>query len=277
MAPPAMLMAWTMPGLRPNGGRPAGAKGRRPAGGIYDALDEQGFSSVVATDSEQEYARYLRVGEILSGFETVEDISDEKHTALGVGHFVTTLTRYCTEAGEEVGRMRFRILKFKPGTGRIPAMAVDAPKPEPPSSVARPARRTETLRSADRKVGEELAPCSVDITPTLIVAGAIASRDYQDVHHDRDLAILRGSPDIFMNILTTSGLFARYVTDWAGPEAIVKSLKIRLGAPNYPGDRMVFRGEVTEVEGGSTRLQVQGTNSLGAHVTGQMEIELAGS
>ena len=57
------------------------------------------------------------------------------------------------------------------------------------------------------------------VTPTLIVAGALATRDFQDVHHDRDLAHKKGSADIFLNINTSLGLMQRYVTDWAGPEA----------------------------------------------------------
>lgn len=269
VAPPSMLMAWTMPGLRP-----PPTTGSRPAGLAYDALDAAGFTSVVATDTEHEYLRYLRVGDLLSSTETVEEISAEKQTALGLGHFVTTLVRYSTESGEEVGRMRFRILKFKPGTGRVSPAGSGASKPEPPAAVARPQRNTETQKTSQRSLGEDLPPCSIEITPTLIVAGAIASRDYQDVHHDRDLAIKRGSPDIFMNILTTSGLFARYVTDWAGPEVVMRNLKLRLGAPNYPGDRMVFRGQMTEVEGQLVTIQVEGHNSLGAHVTGQTQIEL---
>jgi hypothetical protein len=108
------------------------------------------------------------------------------------------------------------------------------------------------------------------------VAGAIASRDYQDVHHDRDAAIRRGTPDIFMNILTTSGLVARYVTDWAGPEGLLTALRIRLGAPNFPGDRMTFSGRVASAEGGAIEIALGGANSLGDHVTGTVEVTLPG-
>jgi acyl dehydratase len=116
----------------------------------------------------------------------------------------------------------------------------------------------------------------VPITATLIVAAAIASRDYQDVHHDRELARLRGSPDIFMNILTTSGLVARYVTDWAGPEALLRKLAIRLGAPNYPGDAMVLSGGVSAARERELELTLRGENRLGAHVTGTAELTLPG-
>jgi acyl dehydratase len=134
------------------------------------------------------------------------------------------------------------------------------------------------LRFDDVEVGTALAPCPIPITATLIVAAAIASRDYQDVHHDRELAIERGSPDIFMNILTTSGLCGRYVGDWAGPEALMRRLAIRLGAPNYPHDTMTMEGSVTSKEkvdgAGHVEIGLRGYNRLGNHVTGTLELEL---
>lgn len=117
-------------------------------------------------------------------------------------------------------------------------------------------------------VGEQLPELAIPLTRTTIVATAIASRDYQDVHHDPSLAVERGSPDIFMNILTTNGYVGRFVTDWAGPKARLKKVAIRLGAPNYPGDTMTLRGEVTEVDGDEVTVKVVGSNSLGDHVTG---------
>ena len=132
-----------------------------------------------------------------------------------------------------------------------------------------------TLRQGDVSVGDELPGLDVPITATAIVAGAIASRDYQDVHHDRDLAVARGSKDIFMNILTTNGYVGRFVTDWAGPEALLRCVDIRLGAPNYPGDTMRMSGRVTAVVGALVTVEVRGANDLGDHVTGSVELELA--
>jgi acyl dehydratase len=269
VAPPAMLNAWTMPGLP---GRPLGRVD--PAGEVYRALDAAGFTSVVATDSAHDYGRPLRLGDLIVGTGEVEEVSDEKKTALGLGHFVTTQTTYTTEAGEVVGRMRFRILKFKPGTGRAASSA--APVAAPRELPQRTPRRETTRRASEVKLGDVLAPCPVAITATLIVSAAIASRDYQDVHHDRELARLRGSPDIFMNILTTSGLVARYVTDWAGPEAWYRRLAIRLGAPNYPGDAMLLSGSVSVVNGREIEIAVRGDNRLGPHVTGSVALTLPG-
>ena len=105
----------------------------------------------------------------------------------------------------------------------------------------------------DVAVGDVLPELAIPITRTLIVATAIASRDYQDVHHDPELAAARGSPDIFMNILTTNGLVGRFVTDWAGPAAILTDVSIRLGVPNYPGDTMVLSGTVTGIWASASR------------------------
>ncbi len=129
-------------------------------------------------------------------------------------------------------------------------------------------------------VGEELPPLAVEVTTTLIVAGAIASRDYQDVHHDEALARQRGMPGIFMNILTTNGLVGRFVTDWAGPDAAVRRIAIRLGVPNFAGDTMRLTGRVTAAARGDgdregvVEVEVVGRNRLGDHVTGTVTVAL---
>ncbi|WP_030609179.1 MaoC family dehydratase [Streptomyces fulvoviolaceus] len=122
------------------------------------------------------------------------------------------------------------------------------------------------------KAGDEIPPLTIPVTRTLIVAGAIASRDYQDVHHDAELARRKGSPDIFMNILTTNGLVGRYITDHFGPAAVLKKVAIRLGAPNYPGDTMVLTGTIEDVDGDTVTVRVIGANGIGNHVTGTVTV-----
>ncbi|MDQ0380147.1 MaoC family dehydratase [Amycolatopsis thermophila] len=124
-------------------------------------------------------------------------------------------------------------------------------------------------------VGTELPELAFDVTPTFVISTALATRDFQDVHHDRDAAVARGSKDIFLNILTDNGLVQRFVTDWAGPEAFVRSIKIKLGVPCYAGDKLVFTGRVASLEGRVAVVEVTGTGSLGAHVTGTVTVELA--
>lgn len=129
-------------------------------------------------------------------------------------------------------------------------------------------------------IGAELPTWVLPVTPTMIVSTAIATRDFQDVHHDRDLAVERGSKDIFVNILTSTGLVQRYVTDWAGPRALVRGVSIRLGVPAYPYDDLTFSGSVTgssTVDGEERYVAtVRGSNSLGDHVAGTVTFALAG-
>jgi hypothetical protein len=142
--------------------------------------------------------------------------------------------------------------------------------------------RADTLRFEEVAVGDALPELVIPLTRTLIVATAIASRDYQDVHHDPTLAVERGSPDIFMNILSTNGLVGRFVTDWSGPGARIESVSIRLGAPNHPGDTMTLTGSVIAVDGpegrgdgrGVVEVAVRGANSRGDHVTGTVKLSL---
>ncbi len=137
--------------------------------------------------------------------------------------------------------------------------------------------RTTTLQWADINVGDEVTPLEIPITTTMIVAGAIASRDFMPVHHDRDYANKQGSPNLFMNILTSNGYCVRFLTDWAGPEAMVKNLSIRLGVPCFPDDPLRFTGSVTGKTRGSAgnrtaenfvEVTFKASNSLGDHVSG---------
>jgi acyl dehydratase len=130
----------------------------------------------------------------------------------------------------------------------------------------------------DIRVGDELTPLELEMTATRIVAGAIATRDFMPVHHDRAYANLQGAPDIFMNILSTNAYCSRFLTDWAGPEAMVKRLAIRLGVPVHPGSTLTFTGVVTATapagDEGRVEIEFRATNELGDHVTGTAELSL---
>ena len=156
------------------------------------------------------------------------------------------------------------------------------------------------------QAGVVLPELVIEVTPTFVISTAIATRDFQDVHHDRDKAAERGGQDIFLNILTTTGLVQRYVTDWAGPCALVRHIAIRLGVPCYAGDTLTFSGQVTagdhgaltgeegpgeersgagrsagegpgdERSGGEYVVRVVGRCRLGDHVTGTVRLQSAG-
>jgi acyl dehydratase len=116
VSPPVMLQSWTMPppkisGIAERGGVPIEVRENPMA-----FIDQAGFTGTVATNSEFEIERYPRLGDVLSSTTVIESVSDEKKTALGRGHFVTWVTTYVDQHGEVLGRQRFRVLRFKPGT-----------------------------------------------------------------------------------------------------------------------------------------------------------------
>jgi acyl dehydratase len=133
-------------------------------------------------------------------------------------------------------------------------------------------------RSAEIAVGDELPPFELPVTSTVIVAGAIASRDFMPAHHDREFATAQGAPDVFMNILTTNGYVSRFVTDWAGPEAMIRKIAIRLGAPAVPGQPLRFSGQVArtshEADECVIEVAVRAANELGDHATGTVVVSL---
>lgn len=121
-------------------------------------------------------------------------------------------------------------------------------------------------------IGEVLPPLEITADPTFVVSTALATRDFQDVHHDRDKAVARGSKDIFVNILTDTGLVQRFVTDWAGPSAVIASISLRLGVPWYAYDTLTLTGAVTAVEGNDVTIDVVGKDSLGDHITATVKL-----
>ena len=265
VAPPAMLQTWTMPrpsleGIAERGGSAGEASPDSP----FRLLGDAGYSGTLATNSELEFERYLRPGDVLRSQAVLESISDRKTMPLGSGYFVTWVTTYTDAAGEVAGRQRFRILKFRPGN----------------SAEAAPGSRSATRapKCATAETGEVLPPFEFRVTATRIIAGAIASRDFMPVHHDRDYARAQGAPDLFMNILTSSGYISRFLTDWAGPEAMLRRIAIRLGAPTLPGHTLRFAGRVAgERDADGERLldvAIRVSNDLGDHATGTVVLGL---
>ncbi len=269
VAPPAMLQTWGMQrplieGIAERGGTAQPVTGESP----LTRLAAAGYTGTLATNSELEFDRYLHPGDRLSYRGVLESISERKTTGLGRGYFVTWVTEYEDQTGAPVGRQRFRIYKFAPGT------TGDAPR-EANKAASKSERRTGPAFE-----GEILPDFDLKLTSTLIIAGAIATRDFMPVHHDRDYAQAQGAPDVFMNILTTNGYVARFVTDWAGPEARLHAISIRLGAPAVPGQVMRFSGQVTEQRTEAARLHqtvtLAATNPFGAHATGTVTLSRPG-
>jgi uncharacterized OB-fold protein len=366
-APPSMIQVWTMPGL--HGVR----TDDDPLGQMSNLLDEAGYTSVVATNCDQTYQRYLKLGEQLSVRTRLLDVTGPKRTALGEGWFVTTRSTWFS-GDEPVATMDFRILKFRPpdsaatsppttpmnptspmiplitpdtaffwdgtaagelriqrcagcgalrhppgpmcpgcgevaggdyavaaGTGEVFSYVVHHHPPVPGKKlpmvvtlvqlpegvrmlgempgvrpdqvrIGLPVRVTFT-RAGDmhlpawRPAEGALPDRVIDVTPTFVISSALATRDFQDVHHDRDLAVKRGARDIFINILTTTGLVQRFVSAWA-PDVAVRSVSIRLGVPCHAGETLTLSGQALDDE----TVAVAGRCSLGDHVTATVRI-----
>lgn len=137
---------------------------------------------------------------------------------------------------------------------------------------------TSTLAFRDIHAGGEIPSSVIDVTATRIVAGAIASRDFMPVHHDRAYANSQGAPDIFMNILSDTGYCSRFLTDWAGPEVMIKRLSIKLGVPLFPDTALTYSGTVTSTReehgDGIVEVELRATTELGDHVTGVATLSL---
>ena len=132
----------------------------------------------------------------------------------------------------------------------------------------------KTIAMNEVEAGLTLPDLDLPITAAMVVGGALASRDYTPVHHDKSAAVAQGLPDMFMNILTTQGICSRYVTDWAGPNALIRGIKTKLGGPNMPGDTLKLRGKVVSTEGSLAEVEVAGNNAWGNHVTATFTVEL---
>jgi hydroxyacyl-ACP dehydratase HTD2-like protein with hotdog domain len=261
VAPPAMLQTWTMgrpviAGIRERGG----SAGEVGADSPLAVLAAAGYTGTLATNSVLTFDRYLRIGDRLTCETALESVSERKHTGLGKGYFVAWSNNYYDASGVAVGNQLFTVLKFAPG-----------PPPEGP-------RDPRPKSAIDVPPGEQLPAFDLDVTATVVVAGAIASRDFMPVHHDRDYAIAQGAPDIFMNILTSNGYVSRYVTDWSGGQSRVRQISTRLGGPAIPGQPLRFRGEAraetVEADERVVDVAVRADNDLGNHLTASVQVAL---
>jgi acyl dehydratase len=276
IAPPSMLQVWSMEGypmaFDALEGTPLDLQKE-----LHDVFNRGGYPSVVGTNCIQTYERDLRPGDEVYFRTVIDSISEQKTTALGTGYFIETKTEFTDAQGGAVGSMIFRVLKFRPhGQSEGAAAPVSAPVDVAAVAIAAEPQGLKRLDFGSVGVGDQLPSFEIPVTAGLIVGGAVASRDFTPVHHNKAAAEAQGMQDVFMNILTSGGLLGRYVSDWAGSEARVKSMNLKLGAPNFPGFTMTVSGEVTELDAttGELSLKVVGKNAWGMHAQANMVLEL---
>jgi acyl dehydratase len=133
-----------------------------------------------------------------------------------------------------------------------------------------------SVRMVELSPGQTFPEAHFPVTASAIVAAAIATNDFEKVHHDKAAAQASGVPDIFMNILTTNGLVQRYVTGWLGSAVRIKKVAIKLGAPNFAGDTLHVCGQVIAVDpaNATAELRLSGRNSVGEHVVATVTVIL---
>ncbi|MGV9413688.1 FAS1-like dehydratase domain-containing protein [Nocardia sp. NPDC003693] len=274
VAPPAMTQAWTMPALG------AERDDDHPTVKLFELLDSAGYTSLLATDCDTVYHRYTLLGERVSLRASLAACEGPKQTALGEGWFCTVRSTWLV-GDEVVAEMNFRMLKFRPA----PRAGSLAPAEHDPGA-SLPGENTRYGGAPTRSVpewppvveaGDRLPELVISATPTFIVAAALATRDFQPVHHDRDYARARGSRDTFANILTDTGLVQRFVTDWAGSRARIMGITLRLGAPWYAYDTLTLTGQVNTVSGQRVSVAVTGTCGLGKHIIATVDLIMDGT
>jgi hypothetical protein len=275
VAPPAMMQMWTM---RDINDRYAPGSTDAPPYRVFDILTEQGYPRNVAVSYDITFHHLLLEGDRVHHYHSISAVSDLKKTALGEGFFVTQHAQFLDQ-DERLFAEAF-ITYFQYRTADNDA---SAPEPAAPSPVELPEQRWQTtfsdVRFGELEEGQALPELVIPITHRLVVGGALATQDFVDVHHNAPAARAAGMPDIFMNILTTSGLCARYLSDWAGPASRLRKLRFKLMAPNTPGDTMVMQGRIQTLDDSGERPLVSvdfaGRNGRGVHVAGQAELAVA--
>ena len=279
VAPPAMMQMWTM---RDVNMALAPGSSDTPPYAVFDALSARGYAANVAVSYDIQFHRLLQEGDRAHHFTTIASISELKRTAIGEGYFVVEHAEYLDQHDRLYAEADITYFQYRPVTRTADVDASQSTR-DATTSAKGPAgahNQHAKLRYADIRVAQALPELRIPITHKLIVSGAIATQDFIDVHHNAPAAKAAGMPDIFMNILTTCGLTARYLTDWAGPDARLHRLTFRLQAPNTPGDSMRLRGQVTAVEPdaregqGAVDVAFSGENALGTHVAGSATLSL---
>ena len=276
VAPPAMMQMWTM---RDFNDQYAPGSTSVPPYQVFNDMTAMGYPGNVAVSYDITFLRYLTEGERPLHFTTVVNISSLKTTALGKGYFVTEQVDYTTEEDKPYATALITYFQYQPKISDDDSES----KAQKPATQASPAVSNwqpdfSDLDAATLSVGQALPELAIPITHRLIVGGAIATQDFIPVHHNTHAAQAAAMPDIFMNILTTSGLCARYLSDWAGPASRLKKLKFNLMAPNLPGDTMLMQGGISAIDQQAEKplvtVDFAGKNGLGVHVTGAATIEL---
>ena len=265
IAPAATLQLWTFPPVSPER-----ATDGPSLPGDFDTelrarLAELGYPATLATAAEYDFLEPIQVGMTLTANQQYVAASSEKQTALGRGFFVTSLAEYRSERGAVVGRVRSSVFHFSPLASGAPAEPLVALQSGPYNSHGTP---------SEIAPGLNFDTVDVPLTPTQIIAGALATRDIYPVHHDRDFARSHGSRDLLLSIPTTCGLLARIIGEWTGGKRLL-TLSIRLRASAYANHVLTVDGHVDRVHGQIAALSLTARSDDGVHADAAASVDLA--
>jgi acyl dehydratase len=247
IAPPAMLGVWTMKGYRET---VEPSPSSNPALAL---LAEAGFTTTPGVGCKHEYIRELVIGDRVDVSTVIAAVSDEKQTSRGPGHFVTNRSTFRDEAGEPGGSQDLTVFALRP-------------QPYRESNPGDEARASAEGSVAAADSNGALPELVVALDRLGVIACTTACNDFRAGHYDPDIARSLGFADIFTDIPTTTGLVARYVTDWVGPTGRLRSNDLRLGTPFFAGDALRLTGVVTAEDDRHCTLQIEGHTSIGRHV-----------
>jgi acyl dehydratase len=247
IAPPSTLSLW----FRPHHWQPGRTTQKLPLQVHFDLKERLGLPEAIMSDSEVVFHEPVRPGDVITTAQVLRSLSEPKTTRLGSGRFWVIDVPYRNQRSDLVGVETFtgfgyvRAASPQPSpTARRPAAAGaaagDGAAPEPrwtPADVVLP----------DVRAGDRLPVLRHDVTATTVVLGALATRDWRPMHHDRDFAIERnGARDIFLNTPNQQAWLERFVTDWTGPRGRPGRIGFRMRDSVHPGDTMTIGGTVTE-------------------------------
>jgi acyl dehydratase len=248
IAPPSTLSLW----FRPHHWQPDQAAPRLPLQVHFDLKDRLGLPEAIMSDSEIVFHEPVRPGDIISTSQVLRSLSEPKTTKLGTGRFWVIDVPYRNQEGNLVGVETFTgfgYLRADSPAATPPAPAsggAPAPPPPPDDRPGAPRWTAGQVVLGDVAAGDRLPPLRHDVTATTVVLGALATRDWRPMHHDRDFAVERnGARDIFLNTPNQQAWLERFVTDWTGPRGRPGRLRFRMRDSVYPGEAMTLTGTVT--------------------------------
>ena len=262
-----MVSVW----FRPHHWAPGRSQQLLPLQVHFDLKERLGLPEAVMTDDTIEFHEPVRIGDLLSTHQVLRSVSAEKTTKLGTGRFWVIDVVYRNQRRELVAVETYTGFGYRrtappagetTGTTSAGARPVGAPVPGPEGGSAAdrgPNRSPATgygprLLAGDVKAGMVLPELTYEVTATTVVLGALATRDWRPMHHDKDFAVVRnGTRDIFLNTPNQAAWFERFITDWTGPHGRLGRIGFRMKGSVFPGDTMVLRGEVADVADSSEK------------------------